>query len=343
MRKLRYKKIIFLISVLVCASLCSGCSISKTYYSKGKIKRLTKALVSKDVEYIGEDMVEDYKVFCFEDSEGRPFSVFSYSEHIPLYNSSFPLYTAYVADTYQVSVFQHEREEIQKILNESGLEWTELTAVDVETQQVDMMKLAKGGSSLHAGINHGKPIEKEDLKVIAKVGAEIDGILHYEYDKEVDTNLAFQRQHIAGIRIVFCDDEDTYLFRDIEVPFSTSKDDRWTEKGLYAHLLDAYEEYEKEMRIYEETPDKVVAHMEKKYGTEFVCDKDLGVSGTIGSPLRDNQVEVVLYEKTDENKEFQIRVTVYGTAHDGMFTYEDDYQDIMDFKEFNRKCQEEFY
>lgn len=314
----------------MCAMLCTGCSIDKTYYSKGKMKRFAKKLVSKDVDYKKKDMVEDYKVLYFEDSEGRPFTVFSYSKNIQVWNSYLPLYTKHVADTYQVSIFQYERENIQKILDETGLSWTELHAFDEETGEVEMMRESIGGYSIHMGINHGKPVEKEDLKIIAKAGAEIDQILHYDYNNEVNTKLAYQEQHLCGMRIVFCKDDEAYQFRDMEISFSTSEEDRWTEESLYARLMDGYEEYEKEVRIYKETPEKVIDHMEQKYGTEFVYDKELGV---IGSPIRDNKVEMILYEKSDVERRFQIHVTAYGTANNGFLTYEDDYQDVLDYKE----------
>lgn len=344
MRRIDYKKVGFLICILMCVIMCGGCSLTPQYYSKGKVKKFTKDLVADDVEYIRNEKIEGRKVFYFEDMEGRPFSVVVTSYRIPLYNAGpLPFYTTEIYDTYQVSIFQYERERIQEVLDDSGLNWSPLSSFDTETQEIDKIKEAESGLSLHMGLNLGTPIEKEDLKVIAQTGAQIDQILRFNYDKDLETKLNFEDQHLCSIRIVFCDDEDTYLHRSIEIPFSVSEQSRWTEETLYAHLLAAYEEYEREMRIYTGTPDKVVEHMEKKYGTEFVCDKDLGVFGTIGSPLRDNKVEVVLYEKADVDKEFQIRVTVYGTAYDGMFTYEDDYQDVLDYKETVRQFREGIY
>ena len=336
------KKIWCLSCIAFCVLLCTGCSIYKKYDSKRRVKWFTKKLVSKDVDYVEQDMVEDGKVFYFEDSEGRPFAVISYAEYIQLYNSTLPLYTTKVVDTYQVSIFQYEKEEIQKILDETGLDWSELPAFEEETRESDMLKEAKGGYSTHMGINHGTPIEKQDLEMIAKAGAEIDKILHYEYDNEVDTGLAFENQHLSGMRIVFCNDEENSLFRAVEVPFSTSEDSRWTETTLYAHLLESYEEYESETELYREIPKCVVGYMEEKYGTEFVYDQEAGVFGTIGNPVKNEKVEVVLYEKTDREQEFPIRVTVKGAATGEMLTYEEDYQDVLDFKELNRQCQEEW-
>ena len=140
--------------------MCSGCSLIPRYYSKRKVKKFTKDLVRDDVKYIKKKKIEGRKVFYFKDSEGRPFSVIVNSKKIQVINSELPLYTTEIVDTYQYSIFQYERDRIQKILDDSGLKWSKLSSIDEDTKQVDKIKATEDFQSIYRDLNLGSPIKK---------------------------------------------------------------------------------------------------------------------------------------------------------------------------------------
>lgn len=320
------KRYLLLCMIVLCTMICSGCSVRQKYYSKRKVKKFTKDLVANDVKYIKNEKVDGYKVFHFEDSKGRPFSVAVYSEYIQLYAGEFPLYTTGIVDMYQVSVFQYERDRIQKILDDTGLEWSELDIFDESTEQIDKIREAKSGYSIHMNIIKGGPIEKEDLKVIAQAGVEIDQILEYEYDKDVKTKLQFDDQHLSEMQVVFGDKESESNMYRVEIPFSTTENDRWTEEYIYNRLLKEYELYEKELELREELPKLVVAYLEIKYNRKFVYDEETGLSGYKIEDDKEAEWQVRVYEKDDTEEKFQITVKVYvPPSGDGKFRYSDDY------------------
>lgn len=329
------KRYLFLCMIILCAMMCSGCSVTQKYYSKRKVKKFTKDLVANDVKYIKNEKVDKYKVFHFEDSKGRPFSVAVFSKHAKLFGvEELPFYTTGIVDMYQVSVFQYERDRIQKILDDTGLEWSELELFDEGTEQIDKIREARSGYSTHVNINISGPIEKEDLKVIAQAGVEIDQILEYEYDKDVKTKLRYDDQHLSHMRVEFRDKESK-IYQSIEFAFSGSENDRWTEEYIYNRLLEKYELYEKELELREEIPKLVVTYLEEKYNRKFIHKEGTGLTGN--EMEADKVVEWwwtgILYEKDDTEKRFPISVSVHvPPSGDGEFRYSDDYERILEYK-----------
>lgn len=240
------KKIQIIISLLLCILLCCSCTPYRKYYSKSQVKRLTKKLVSKDIKYVDKEKIDHDRIYFFEDSQGRSFSVCTYSYNYPTYVGSIDfLYETAVVDTYQMSIFQYEKEEIQKVLDDSGLEWSSLGASDdSEYDESEKIKTAKSEFCYWMGLTIANPA-KEDLKNIAKTVAQVDQILQYEYQPHVSTLLNYKDQNPSCLDIYL---NAEGINRHIWIDFSRSEDKRWTEDSLYDFLLERYAEYESELR-----------------------------------------------------------------------------------------------
>jgi len=330
MSKNCYRKIYIVICIAVCVLMCSGCSLRQKYYSKRKVKRFAKELVSDDVKYIKYEKIEGKKVFHFEDSNGRLFFIVASSGHIQLVNSSIPLYTPGITDTYQFDIYQYEKDRIQKILDDTKLQWQEVLFSSYEnTEQMDEIQEALYGNC--GVVIDVEAVQKEDLKVLAQALSEIDQILEYNYDRDMKTWLQFNKQPLSIMHIVFDGLGSGFEYGKVAIPFSTSEENRWTEDSMYDYLLERYAMYEKEVELRDEIPQSAIAYLEEKYKKEFIYDEETGVRGSLFYIDKVSEVRIAVYEKDDTKKEFRITVTVsVPPMGDGKYIYTDDYESVRE-------------
>ncbi len=118
-RKFNIILIVSCISLFLCA-----CSIVPTYYSQKDMESFAD-IIFDSPEYISTTKTDDSTVYLFKDSDGRPFSLYTYK-----YNSGFfkPedisfIYEKAFKDSYQIDIFNYEKDNVIDIIESYGMDY----------------------------------------------------------------------------------------------------------------------------------------------------------------------------------------------------------------------------
>lgn len=310
----------------LCLILClfsTGCTVFPRCYSKSQVKNYAKGLISEDIKYKKCKKFKNRKVLFFEDEKGREFTVETFSRHnYGVSGVKLPGYHTYICDSYERSIFLQNIDKIEDILNETGYDWTIWTD-DLEGD-FDILEQAKAGYYFPISIQKSN-VTKEELRMIAHAGTQIDELLqyqyHYQYDDEVDLTVE-RGGGFAELTVCFAEDEDVAR-RSISLNFSRSDDDRWIEDDIYNYLLSAYNEYQKKAELDKKIKSDVLYYLHMKYNEEFFIPDSCSVT------WEDNEgdkVKLYAYSQEDMNASGRIEVRGVKDSH-GIMQYTDNYKD----------------
>lgn len=243
------RKLIIIVGIAISALCLTACSMFPTYYSREEVESIAKAVVGDDINYISEEKNKDKKriTYTFEDNKGRKFTYITYSKHPDFIDgASLPGYGSRMVDSYLKSIYMHHKEEIDAILypavEEAGWELTRYDCVtktsDISWQVLNSPVKIYLKSTEYGAVNH-----EDSMRALAKLGAQLDAILAFEYSneklKEYD-DILYRYQLGGGFQLDFMEDKRHISI--VSFAFSTSEETRWTEESLYEYLKQQYDE-----------------------------------------------------------------------------------------------------
>lgn len=203
------------------------------YYSEKQIKEFTKTLVP-DSSYIKKKKIKrstgQTTYYLFKDSYEREFIIRSYS------NKGLIFYGPKLEIGYTCCISQKNINEIEHILEDTGLKYG-ITGEALKMQN-DMLKWATETPSLYKKDIHFSDIKEENFAAIANALTKIDGILKYNYNKGMESELNYEDYSYYDVSIYLSDLKYRNL---IHINFSTSESERWTEKHLYESIYKQYQ------------------------------------------------------------------------------------------------------
>lgn len=226
----------------------TGCSIIPQYYSKEQAVDFAEAVFGEDITFLSgeKDRKNKQVVYTFADSQQREFTVTTYAKHNSFDGLTLPVYHTWIRESYEKSIYMLYQEEIQQIIENSGLEAEVLMRGEWEEPEHSAVNDSPVPIWL-TSYHEGEEIYA-DLRKLAQIGAEIDGLLQYEYDWQYDAS-AIEMHYsnhldssMGGMRITFRNREDNLSAGQAGFNFSTDENERWDEDTLYEYLKQQVED-----------------------------------------------------------------------------------------------------
>lgn len=243
------KKITVLVCCVVLSVCLSGCTLWPVYYSKNDVKDIAEDVVGEDIEYISKTNDKgNYRViYNFEDEKGRAFTFTAYVQETPFIDgATLPGYVSRLRDSYLKSIYMHHKEEIDEILYRTMEEndWTiNIYSCPMETEDTPQVSLAVMDSPVFITMDTHSVTEEErdeDIRQFAKMGAEIDEILSYEYHWQAEENDDIIYRYNEDCKILLNFRDGGQMDNQVDIVFSLSEETRWTEESLYENLKQQY-------------------------------------------------------------------------------------------------------
>lgn len=224
------KKNLFLCLCIASILMLAGCSLlDEEHISQSTAEKIAAELTGGDVTYVTTEEADtpNHINYIFTDSKGTAFSITSCLSQDGLDGATIGPYHCSVVDNYGEAVMQYNKEQIEQILKEHGLE-----DYHVSMRSVDF------------DIYCGTPEENRDiLNQIAAAGAEIDALLDMTYDtdyakKTQDEYFSYGVCLVPHLHVQFSKKLEGKAISELcvdiaSVDFSTSDDTRWTADSLY--------------------------------------------------------------------------------------------------------------
>ncbi len=243
------KKVILILLTVLAIMGITACSMFPVYNSKEEVEAYAEAVVGEDITFVSEENNKDTKRFTytFQDNQNREFCFISYSQHPDfLDGASLPGYEARLVDSYLKSIYLHHKEELDALLysvvEENGWELTRYDCV-TETSDTSWKVICSPVKIYLKSTEFGVVNHEDSMRSLAKLGAQMDAILAYEYSNEnlnKEDDAIYRMQTGGGIQLDFMENKQHVSIVSFE--FSTSEDERWTEESLYEYLKKQYDE-----------------------------------------------------------------------------------------------------
>lgn len=188
-------------------------------------------------------------VYLFMDSEGCLFTVSDIPDSTYLwYWGSSP------ENTYQPMKIKKHAKEINTVLKDAGLTWTNYSSSFEPYYDKNPFEFAQNSvSSSTAHFIRIEIYEEADLEKIAEVGAKIDEILSLHYHEYIEHTIIGKHYtndyEKSGMRFVFIDKETKEYISAVQFDFSTSNKTRWTKESLLSKFQ---KDFKKNKHVYKE-------------------------------------------------------------------------------------------
>lgn len=244
------KKFLFLIMSTVMFFCISGCTLFPKYHSEETIQEVAEEMFGENVTLVGMEKEKENKrvIYTYKDVKGREFTISSYAEHSNFDGADLPGYYNKIMDAYQKDIFMLHKDEFDEIVEENtagtGIvldyiscdSWGEFTDWQVASMPIYIRFVSDAA---------GEQIDKE-LRIMARMGAEMDALLAYEYDWEKtrfreDGIIYDWHTSLCGINFKLGEGSDG-LRKQVMFDFSISEEERWTEEELYLYLREQLDE-----------------------------------------------------------------------------------------------------
>lgn len=245
---MKKKVIVILLAVFVVMGL-TACSMFPVYNSKEEVEDYAKAVVGEDITFVCEEKNKENKKFTytFQDNQSREFCFIAYSQHPDfLDGASLPGYEPRLTDSYLKDIYLHHKEELDALLypvvEENGWELTRYDCI-TETSEASWKVSCSPVKIYVRSTEFGVVNHEDSMRSLAKLGAQMDAILAYEYSNKnltKEDDVIYRVQTGGGIQLDFKENKQHVSIVSFE--FSTSEDERWTEESLYEYLKKQYDE-----------------------------------------------------------------------------------------------------
>ena len=227
----------------------TACSMFPVYNSKEEVESYAKAVVGEDITFVSEEKNKDKKrnIYTFKDNQDREFNYYAYTQHPDFIDgASLPGYEARLADSYLKDIYLYHKEELDALLYPviEENDW-ELTRYDCVTETSETSwKVSCSPVKIYLKSTAFGVVNHEDsMRSLAKLGAQMDSILAYEYSNEnlnKEDDVIYRLLTGGGIQLDF--KENNQFISIVYFDFSTTEETRWTEESLYEHLKQQYDE-----------------------------------------------------------------------------------------------------